>query len=91
MVGGVGDPYVRGMASKTIRLAHPELCDGCADLLPTGTAVLVDSSFHVSCALCAGDLDRLAPADPWWCVSDPELRDRLQHRHAVDHRQLISA
>ena len=79
------------MTTKTIRLAHPELCDGCSDLLPTGTAVLVDPSFHVSCALCAGDLEGLRPVDPWAFVSDPSLHDRLQHRHDADVRQLVSA
>ena len=91
MVGAAPNPYVRRMATKTIRLAHPELCDGCADLLPTGTAVLVDSSFHVTCASCAGDVRGLAPLDPWCFVSDPELRDRLVHRHDADDRLLVSA
>ena len=91
MVGDGRLSYVQRMATKTIRLAHPELCDGCADLLPTGTAVLVDSSLHVTCGSCAGDVHGLAPLDPWACVSDPELRDRLVHRHDADDRLLVSA
>ncbi len=79
------------MAPKTLRLAHPELCDACAALLPTGTAVLVDGSCHVSCARCAGDLTGLAPVDPWSPIDDPELRDRLRHRHDADLRTLVSA
>jgi hypothetical protein len=91
MVAKPGESYVRYMLTKTIRLAHPELCDGCADLLPTGTAVLVDGSLHVSCARCAGDVRGRRAADPWAWVDDPELRHRLQHRHDADARQLISA
>lgn len=79
------------MASKTIRLAHPELCDGCADLLPTGTPVLVDGSLHVTCTTCAGHVRGAHPHDPWACVSDPELRDRILHRHDADDRLLVSA
>ena len=91
MVRAQAVSYVRHMATKTIRLAHPELCDGCADLLPTGTAVLVDASLHVTCASCAGDVHGLAPLDPWCCISDPVLHDRLVHRHDADQRVLISA
>lgn len=91
MVGSDGLPYVRPMATKTIRLAHPELCDGCADLLPAGTTVLVDASLHVSCASCAGDLQGLAPLDPWSCVTDADLHERLVHRHDADDRVLAFA
>lgn len=79
------------METKTIRLAHPELCDGCSDLLPSGAVVLVDGSFHVSCASCAGDASALPSLDPWAFVTSRDLHDRLVHRHDVDHRQLISA
>jgi hypothetical protein len=81
------------MAPRTLRLAHPELCDGCSDLLPTGTVVLIDSSCHVCCSVCAGSFHGLAMIDPWACIDDPALRDRLHLRHleVADHRTLISA
>ena len=69
------------MAPKTIRLAHPELCEACAALLPTGTVVLVDPSLHVSCSGCAELLVDRRPVDPWAFISDPELHERLVHRH----------
>jgi hypothetical protein len=90
MVDDGADPYVRRMAPKTLRLAHPELCDACAALLPVGTVVLVDPSLHVSCAHCAEELPRLRAVDPWAFVSDVDLHDRLVHRHE-DTRQLVSA
>lgn len=95
MVGEAGNSYVHRMPTKTIRLAHPELCDGCASLLPTGTAVLVDAGLHVSCADCAGDPIAKPASDPWAWIDDPELRHRLQHRHdrdiVVERRQLAFA
>lgn len=92
----VGDPvnsYVRRMTAKTIRLAHPELCDGCASLLSTGTAVLVDPGLHVTCPRCAGAAVGRSAPDPWGWIDDPVLRHRLQHRHdpRVERRQLASA
>lgn len=78
------------MAPKTIRLAHPELCDTCSALLPTGTVVLVDPSLHVSCAFCAEELPLQRPVDPWAFVSDRALHDRLVHRHD-DDRELVLA
>lgn len=88
-VGGVS--YVQHMPTKTLRLAHPELCDVCSDLLPVGTTVLVDGSYHVSCSCCAGDLPSLVGVDPWTFVSDPSLHDRLLHRHEAGSRVLLSA
>lgn len=78
------------MAPTTIRLAHPELCDTCAALLPTGAVVLVDPSLHVSCAACAEGLARLREVDPWAFVSDRELHDRLAGRRPA-RRQLVDA
>jgi hypothetical protein len=91
MVGSPSVPYVQGMPPRTVRLAHPELCDGCSDLLPTGTVVLVDAGCQVSCSVCSGSLHGLTVVDPWSCIDDPQLRDRLHHRHLDDHRTLISA
>jgi hypothetical protein len=68
------------MAPKTLRLAHPELCDGCAELLPAGTVVTVDASCHVRCTTCARRSSHLVEHDPWWGVDDAALRDRLHHR-----------
>ena len=81
------------MNPRTLRLAHPELCDECSDLLPTGTVVLIDSSCHVSCSVCAGSFHGLTVIDPWSCIDNPLLRERLLHRHVADveHRTLISA
>lgn len=99
MVGEPVNSYVHRMTAKTIRLAHPELCDGCASLLATGTTVLVDPGLHVTCSRCAGAgtgaiLGRRA-ADPWAWIDDPALRHRLQHRHdaevVVERRQLSYA
>ena len=84
MVAEGGVSYVRRMPTTTVRLAHPELCDGCSDLLPTGTKVLVDGSCHVSCARCAGHVTGRRALDPWSPINDPELRDRLLHRHDAD-------
>lgn len=86
MVRNRAHPYVQRMLTKTIRLAHPEMCDGCTDLLPAGTAVVVDASLHVICSLCAGDAPAFPVVDPWRWIDDPALRDRLQHRH--DHAHL---
>lgn len=95
MVGNGSNSYVRGMTATTIRLAHPELCDGCAALLSTGTAVLVDPALHVTCSRCAGDITGRPAADPWAWIDDPALRQRLQHRHdadvIVERRQLAYA
>jgi hypothetical protein len=82
------------MPTTTIRLAHPELCDGCSSLLPTGTAVLVDPGLHVRCSHCAGSVVGHRAADPWAWIDDPSLRHRLQHRHdeiVVERRQLAFA
>jgi hypothetical protein len=79
------------MHSQTIRLAHPEMCDGCADLLPAGTVVLVDRSLHVTCSLCGGGRRDGSLVDPWRWIDDPALRARLQHRHDQDLRELIGA
>jgi hypothetical protein len=91
MVGMAEVSYVQHMPTKTLRLAHPELCDVCSDLLPASTTVLVDNSCHVTCSACAGDLATLVRVDPWTFVSDPTLHDRLLHRHTADDRQLVSA
>ena len=91
MVAGGALSYGQDMAPKTLCLAHPEFCAGCAALLPTGTAVLVDGSCHVSCAGCAGDLTGLAAMDPWSPIDDPALRDLLRRRHDADRRTLVSA
>jgi hypothetical protein len=90
MVAESGNSYVQSMTSSTIRIAHPELCDHCHQLLPSGSVVLVDAGLHVSCARCAGDDVDLPVADPWAWVHDPALRDRLQHRHDAD-RVLVGA
>ncbi len=95
MAWQVGNSYVQRMPIKTIRLAHPELCDGCASILATGTVVLVDAGLHVSCSACAGDPVARPAADPWAWIDDPALRHRLQHRHdadvIVERRQLVYA
>jgi hypothetical protein len=90
MVDDASSSYRQGMAPKLLRLAHAELCDGCADLLPVGTAVTVDASCHVRCASCARRHDHLVEHDPWSPIEDPELRDRLHHRSSAIG-QLISA
>jgi hypothetical protein len=81
------------MNPRTLRLAHPELCDECSDLLPTGTVVLVDASCRVSCSVCAGSFHGLTVIDPWSCIDNPLLRERLHHRHDATYgqRTLISA
>lgn len=78
------------MAPTTIRLAHPELCEMCADLLPTGTVVLVDPSLHVTCAGCADLQVGHRPVDPWAFIDDPVLRDRLVHRHDGDRELAVA-
>ena len=90
MVGRTGLPYVQRMAPKTLRLAHPELCDGCSALLPMGTVVTVDGSCHVRCPGCARQHLHLVDHDPWSMIDDPVLRDRL-HRRSSNIGQLLSA
>jgi hypothetical protein len=92
MVRNRPDSYVQRMLTKTIRIAHPEMCDACADLLPAGSAVVVDASLHVTCSLCAGDDHGFPMVDPWRWIDDPALRGRLQHRHDHDYlTDLVSA
>jgi hypothetical protein len=84
--------YVQPMASRTLALAHAELCDTCADLLPIGTIVAVDADCEVTCPRCVrASKGQPRAVDPWACVADPVLRDRLRHRHDHDQRVLISA
>ncbi len=90
MVPSPAVSYVQRMAPKTLRLAHPELCDGCAELLPAGTPVTVDASCHVRCTVCARRHAHLVEHDPWWGIDDSQLRDRLHHR-ASSIGQLIPA
>jgi hypothetical protein len=90
MVGRAGVPYVQPMAPKTLRLAHPELCDGCSDLLAVGMVVTVDASCHVRCAGCARQHLHLLEHDPWSVIEDPDLRERLHHRSS-NIGQLLSA
>jgi hypothetical protein len=79
----------------TLRLAHAELCSHCADLLPIGTAVVVDTGRDVTCLGCAPDARaalRLVRTDPWAMVDDADLRTRLQARRLAPARELaISA
>jgi hypothetical protein len=78
------------MAPKTLRLAHPELCDGCRDLLPVDTVVTVDASCRVRCLSCARQQLHLLDHDPWAVIDDPQLRERLRHRSS-NIGQLLSA
>jgi hypothetical protein len=73
------------MAPKTLQLAHAELCDGCADLLPFGAVVRVDASCHVLCTRCARRHGHLVEHDPWAVIDNPELRERLRRRDALVH------
>jgi len=90
MVGSTTVSYVQRMAPKTLRLAHAELCDGCAELLQAGSVVTVDASCHVRCGTCARRRFHLVEHDPWSVIDDPALRDRLHHRSSnIGH--LLSA
>ena len=73
-----------------LQLAHPELCDGCSDLLAVGAVVTVDASCHVRCARCARQHLHLIEHDPWSMLDNVELRDRL-HRRSSNIGQLLSA
>ena len=90
MVGRGVLSYVQRMAPKTLRLAHPELCDGCSELLAVATVVTVDASCHVRCPSCARQRLHLLEHDPWSMIDDTDLRDRL-HRRSSNIGHLLSA
>ena len=83
--------YVRTMPTKTLRLQHAELCVGCADLLQTGTTVVVDANCRVACLSCARGIlsdtgGVTARTEPWPNAEDIRRRDRLQHRLLLERR-----
>jgi hypothetical protein len=89
-------PYVQRMPTKTLRLAHAELCSECADLLPIGTTIVVDEGRRATCLSCAPDdmtnVVGFARNDPWTWVADGDLRELLHHRvPSVPHRLAVSA